>query len=74
MANLLAAQRFTNYRLDLVYLCGSRGWEASSCDEVSRRTGVDEGCNWERLITGSKLDNSGERTHIGGLWLYGTHH
>ncbi len=73
MANLLAAQRFPNYVLDLVYLRGSRSWEAelateSACDEV------DEGCNWERLITGSKLDNSGVRTHIGDLWLYGTHH
>ncbi len=79
MANMLAAQRFSCYGLDLVYLRGSRGWEAelateSACDEVSRRTGVDEGCNWERFITGSKLDNRGERTHIGDLWLYGTHH
>ncbi len=53
MANLLAAQRFPNYVLDLVYLRGSRSWEAelateSACDEVSRRTGVDEGCNlWQ---------------------------
>ncbi len=43
MANLLAAQWFANYGLDLVYLRGSRGWEAteSSGDEVSRRTEPD---------------------------------
>ncbi len=73
MANLLAAQRFPNYVLDLVYPRGSRSWEAelateSACDEVSRR--VDEGCNWERFITGSKLDNSGERTYWGPVALW----